>query len=241
MKKYILTLLLTISFYSMSTQQVIQLDELIGQFNEKSHPNYVALDSTILPVNKTGMYLQKEPLNKLIEAYHAFKAAHPNIPFVIVSATRNYTYQNGIWQRKWNSLYPKYNNATQTAADILQYSSMPGSSRHHWGTDVDITSVSSSYFQQDPKGKILYQWLVENMPKYGFCQAFNEGRDAGYLPEEWHWSYRPIAKQYIARYKYLLETQPEVIINKLNFAGHKELDLKTLLGQYVLSVNTDCY
>ncbi|WP_392566268.1 M15 family metallopeptidase [Utexia brackfieldae] len=230
-----------ITNYACAAPSHIPLNELIGQFNEKQHPNYIRLDSTVLPVNKPGMYLQKEVVAKLIQAYQAFKSEHPDIPFLIVSATRNYDYQSSIWQRKWQTLYPKLKDSSKTANEILRYSSMPGTSRHHWGTDVDITSVESSYFHQNPKGKILYAWLLENMPKYGFCQSFNIGRQGGYQPEEWHWSYQPIAKQYIAEYKQYMDKQPELVMDKLNFIGHEKIPLKTLISQYVFVVNQDCY
>lgn len=247
MKLFIRTLMLTmimnstVTFAQSDTSTVIPLNELIGQYNEKTHSNFIALDSTILPVNKKGMYLQTEPTKQLILAYQAFKKQHPTIPFVIVSATRNYTYQNGIWQRKWQNLFPQYKDAMKTASAILQYSSMPGTSRHHWGTDVDITSLSSDYFRKDTQGKILYAWLLENMPKFGFCQAFTEGRNSGYQPEEWHWSYQPIAKLYIQQYKEIMDKQPEAIIEKLTFKGHADLEMKQIIEQYVYSVNAECY
>lgn len=219
----------------------IPLDKLTGQFNEKTDTEFVSLDSTTLPVNKSGMYLQKEATEQLVQAYADFKKAHPKIPFIIVSATRNYTYQNGIWQRKWNAIFPKLKNEQLTAEDILRFSSMPGTSRHHWGTDIDITSVSSDYFRKDSQGKVLYQWLQENMPKYGFCQAFNEGRKGGYQPEEWHWSYKPIAKKYLAEYLRILEQDEEQVIGKLNFIGHNKISLKQLVHEYVSDVNLDCY
>ncbi|WP_392552539.1 M15 family metallopeptidase [Orbus wheelerorum] len=239
MKKYSLLILMVLPFITMAN--TIPLEKLIGQFNEKLDQEFVALDSTVLPVNKSGMYLQKEPTEQLIKAYHDFKKQYPNNPFIIVSATRNYNYQNGIWQRKWDTLFPKLKNEQDTAKDILKYSSMPGSSRHHWGTDVDITSVSSDYFRSTKQGEILYQWLLENMPKYGFCQPFSEGREGGYNPEEWHWSYKPIAKNYLQQYKHILQQDDKAIISKLNFAGHNKIKLKALLQEYVLDVSKDCY
>ncbi|MFQ0998754.1 M15 family metallopeptidase [Gilliamella sp. ESL0232] len=237
-----LTLKLSLLLFPTFTMaQQITLNKLIGQFDEKKDNDFIALDSTILPVNKKGMYLQKEPTEQLIKAYNDFKKVHPDIPFIIVSATRNYTYQNGIWQRKWDALSAKINDPEKIAEEILKFSSMPGTSRHHWGTDIDITSVSSTYFKDDKKGIILYKWLQKNLPKYGFCQAFNEGRKGGYQPEEWHWSYRPIASQYIDQYKTVLERDPEVIMKALSFIGHDKIKLESLVKEYVLTVNADCY
>ncbi|MBX4134168.1 M15 family metallopeptidase [Frischella sp. Ac48] len=239
MKKILFFLLLNLTFTTMA--ETIPLNKLIGQFNEKTDPNFVALDSTILPVNKPGMYLQKEVADQLTKAYQDFKIAHPNIPFIVVSATRNYAYQNSIWQNKWDRLFKKLKNEPKTAQEILKYSSMPGTSRHHWGTDVDITSVSSDYFTQDPKGKILFQWLQTNMSKYGFCQSFNHGRKGGYQPEEWHWSYQPIAKKFLAQYKNILASNEKSIINQLTFAGYNKIKLRDLIEEYVFDVNPDCY
>ncbi|MFQ1017676.1 M15 family metallopeptidase [Gilliamella sp. BG7] len=228
-------------FPNFTMAQQITLNKLIGQFDEKKDNGFIALDSTILPVNKKGMYLQKEPTEQLIKAYNDFQKVHPDIPFIIVSATRNYTYQNGIWQRKWDTLSTKINDPEKIAEEILKFSSMPGTSRHHWGTDIDITSVSSTYFKDDKKGIILYKWLQKNLSKYGFCQAFNEGRKGGYQPEEWHWSYKPIASQYIDQYKTILKSEPEVIIKALSFIGHDKISLESLVKEYVLTVNPDCY
>lgn len=239
---FILIQTVTLLFYSSFTMaQTIPLNKLIGQFDEKKDSDFIALDSTELLVNKKGMYLQKEATEQLIKAFKDFRSTHPNIPFIVVSATRNYTYQNGIWQRKWDALSAKLNDPQKIAEEILKYSSMPGTSRHHWGSDVDITSVSSKYFRNDKKGIILYKWLQENLPKYGFCQAFNAGRKGGYQLEEWHWSYKPIASQYIAQYKAILESDPNTIMKMLKFTGHNKIKLESLVKEYVLTVNDDCY
>lgn len=240
MKKWLLTLLLLISTNMMANNITIPVEKLIGQFNEKNDDDFIALDKTILPVNKKGMYLRKDVTDQLIKAYQDFKKVHPEIPFVVVSATRNYDYQNGIWQRKWRAQSVHQTDPQSVALQILRYSSMPGSSRHHWGTDVDITSVSSDYFQHNQQGIVLYQWLKKNMPTYGFCQAYNQERQGGYQTEEWHWSYHPVAVQYLQAYRKILATQPESILNRLDFVGHDKIDLLVLLKEYVLTVNDKC-
>lgn len=240
MKLY-LTLMLLLTHTMGSTKNNVTLNELLGQFNEKTHPEFINLDSTSLPVNKSGMYLRKIVAEKLVQAYHDFKHKHPDIPFIIVSATRNYDYQNSIWQYKWQNLYPKYLNSKKTVNEILNYSAMPGTSRHHWGTDVDITNVDPDYFRLNPKGKILFSWLKKNMPKYGFCHVYTKGRNRGYKPEEWHWSYKPLSKYYLAKYQYYIDKKPDEIINNLTFAGHDKINLKDIIKEYVFSINKACY
>ncbi|MBL0082089.1 MAG: D-alanyl-D-alanine carboxypeptidase family protein [Saprospiraceae bacterium] len=83
------------------------------------------------------------------------------------------------------------------AKKILLYSSMPGTSRHHWGTDVDINAFENSWFVSG-EGAKLYAWMESNASRYGFCQVYgpiNSRRKQGYEEEKWHWSYLPIAQQ----------------------------------------------
>ena len=39
----------------------------------------------------------------------------------------------------------------------MSYSSMPTTSRHHWGTDIDIHSVEVTDFEKEP-GISIYNW-----------------------------------------------------------------------------------
>ena len=57
---------------------------------------------------------------------------------------------------------------------ILEYSSAPGTSRHHWGTDMDINALQNDYFSNKGNGAFLYEWLQKNAAKFGFCQPYNK-------------------------------------------------------------------
>jgi LAS superfamily LD-carboxypeptidase LdcB len=84
---------------------------------------------------------------------------------------------------------------------ILLYSSMPGTSRHHWGTDMDLNSLENSYFDSG-EGLKIYQWLTTHAAKFGFCQPYTSkaaGR-TGYEEEKWHWSYWPLSKKLLSDY-----------------------------------------
>ena len=84
------------------------------------------------------------------------KAKRDSIDLKIISGTRNFYEQKAIWNRKWN-LYNNL-NPIHRAKKILEYSSMPSTSRHHWGTDIDLNSLNNSYFNTG-KGLKTYQWL----------------------------------------------------------------------------------
>ena len=75
-------------------------------------------------------------------------AQQAGIQLIIRSATRNFEYQRGIWERKWKR--PQYMGwqAIDKARDILTYSAMPGASRHHWGTDIDLNSFENDWFDR---------------------------------------------------------------------------------------------
>jgi hypothetical protein len=86
--------------------------------------------------------------------------------------------------------------------EILQASSAPGLSRHHAGTDFDIgdttkkDQLDSSLWQPGAKFADFGRWLYHNAATWGFMRPFETkgGYGKGYMAEEWHWSYWPIAQ-----------------------------------------------
>jgi hypothetical protein len=83
--------------------------------------------------------------------------------------------------------------------EILQASSAPGISRHHWGTDFDLfdPTMDPEKWERGQPFADEYQWLQRNAATYGFIQsftAFSTFMRIGYIEERWHWSYYPIAQ-----------------------------------------------
>jgi hypothetical protein len=85
--------------------------------------------------------------------------------------------------------------------EILQASSAPGVSRHHWGSDIDLFSVEPAEWAKGKTGKTgfwdEYTWLMKNASSYGFVQSFlstTGGYGKGYMEERWHYSYYPVAQ-----------------------------------------------
>ena len=176
----------------------ISTEELMGKFDPNKHIDFVLVEKKYTP--KANMRLRKE-------AYKAFKEMHAaaslaGISLNILSSTRNFDYQKGIWERKW-AKYKAIQNPTDRAKKILEYSSMPGTSRHHWGTDLDLNDFTNKSFQKGGENAKVYAWLVENAPRFGFCQPYTEkgiARPNGYNEERWHWSYLPLASVYLKAY-----------------------------------------
>lgn len=99
----------------------------------------------------------------------------------------------------------KDSEASEKLISILEFSAMPATSRHHWGTEVDLNTLENSYFEEGT-GKAEYEWLLKHAADFGFYQVYtaqNSGR-TGYREEKWHWSYLPLAAQFLAEYNSLV-------------------------------------
>ncbi|MFZ2150294.1 MAG: M15 family metallopeptidase [Minisyncoccia bacterium] len=188
-------------------------------------------------------HLRKEALGAFIAMAEA--ASKEGVNLQIVSAARNFDSQKKIWDDKWNGITlvdgKKLNisipDGLARFEKILEYSSVPGTSRHHWGTDIDVNMTVPYYFQTED-GKRVYEWLVKNASTYGFCQPYNEKslvRPSGYNEEKWHWSYLPLAKNFTERYKTLITD-----IDLQGFAGEENVKNLNLINNYVLGINTEC-
>ncbi|MCX7696765.1 MAG: M15 family metallopeptidase [Bacteroidales bacterium] len=214
---------------------------LLGKYEPSKHPDFTLIDS--LYTYKKNIYMQRE-------AYEAFirmcdSAKKEGIHLFIVSATRTFNDQKNIWEKKWygkNLVEGK--NLTQTHPDpverarfILRYSSMPGTSRHHWGTDIDINSVDPAYFKTT-EGNQVYTWLQIHAASFGFCQPyieFGELRSTGYQPEPWHWSYMPLSSKYLQAYEKLI-TYDDI----KGFAGSETARILNIFDNFVKGINNNC-
>ena len=89
---------------------------------------------------------------------------------------------------------------------ILRWSALPGGSRHHWGTDIDVYDENarpSEYEielipeEVDAGGMFgpLHAWIDERIAQdtaHRFFRPYDEDRQ-GVAPERWHLSHAPVA------------------------------------------------
>ena len=198
-------------------------DFLLGKFDYKNSTDFELVDKAF----------SVKPLYLNSTVYAAFREMHAeakkeNITLKILSATRNFAEQKAIWEKKWKRLEAL--EPLERAKFILEYSAMPATSRHHWGTDIDLNNLENSYFEEG-KGKTEYDWLVKNAAKFGFYQVYTsreEGR-TGYQEEKWHWSYLPLASQYLADYNKYIQYE--------EIAGFEGSDLARDKGMIEFYVN----
>lgn len=89
---------------------------------------------------------------------------------------------------------------------ILRWSALPGASRHHWGTDLDVydaAAVAPDYKVQLTPDEVseggpfaaLHNWLdarIASNQAEGFFRPYAQDR-GGVAPERWHLSFAPLA------------------------------------------------
>ena len=166
-----------------------------------------------------GFKLHKEvagPFSALCAAANA-----DGIDIKIVSSFRSYQRQADIWQAKLSGkravldMHGNTVNITTLSGKarldaVLLYSALPGASRHHWGTELDIYdagAVENGYqprlapqeYASDGPFDALQQWLTEHADAFGFFLPYQHYQ-GGVAAEPWHLSYQPLAQQYLAAF-----------------------------------------
>lgn len=148
-------------------------------------------------------------------------AKEAGFDLAIASSFRDYNSQLNIWNLKsqgkravldslGNPLDVSQLDKHTLVFAILRWSSLPGASRHHWGTDIDVFdrhSLPKGYqVQLIPKeaapGGILSSfngWLNDNMGRDGFFRPYAVDK-GGVSPEWWHLSYAPISQKYYEQF-----------------------------------------
>ena len=131
------------------------------------------------------------------------------------SGFRDFARQLAIWNGKFSGERPMFDSSgakldaqsltpRERVDAILLWSALPGASRHHWGTDLDLVDRCSSAEGYEikltreefaPGGPLAHldRWLTVHAPRFGFFRPF-QGVRSGVQPEPWHFSFAPIAE-----------------------------------------------
>ena len=204
-------------------------DYLVGKTNFSKDPGFVKVSSEH---SSKEIYLRTQVYEAFLEMNEA--ALKEGIHLKIISGARSFEHQKNIWDRKWKS--SKIQDPKQRALEILRFSSMPMSSRHHWGTDFDLNNLENDYFESG-EGLKIYNWLSKNASKYGFCQVYSDKKTdsrKGYELEKWHWSYMPLSSQVLERYKKQIN-----IKDFTGFEGSETAESIDIIKNYVNGI-ADC-
>lgn len=224
---------LTINNISTIKDEYITAQFLTGKNNYYTDTNFIEIPENMAYRKK--MYLLKETYTAYNKMYLAAKKDGINLK--VISASRTFEEQSWIWEDKWKTNKSKFDTDNALSSYIMQYSAMPGTSRHHWGTEVDLNSTSASYFASG-YGLKVYTWLSKNAATYGFCQSYNEKgteRDTGYNEEMWHWSYYSLANRFLEGYKKKVDYS-----HITGFSGAVTAKSLGVIDNYVLAISNNC-
>lgn len=178
--------------------------------------NLFGLDDSHVYEAETGVVLSPLVYDAYVDLRH--DAALAGFDLRIASAYRNLARQLHIWNQKAEGKRPVLDDDgdmidmsglddTARIYAILRWSALPGASRHHWGTDMDIYDAAALVEGQQlaltieetlPCGPFfpMYQWLSGYLahPDAVFFRPYLHDR-GGVAIEPWHLSYSPIATQ----------------------------------------------
>lgn len=206
-------------------------------------------------MGKAEIELFGEGINLRKEAHDAFidmkKAAYQaGFDVKMVSSYRNYERQKTIWERKYIK-FTEVNGMEPMAAmeKIIEYSTIPGTSRHHWGTDIDIIDgypmvegdvLVPEKFEEGGPFEAFKKWLDDNSEKFGFHLVYTDSYfRKGFKYEPWHYSYAPISKPMLEQFRKINISKK---LSEEGFEGSEHFT-RTFLRNYIhnniLDINPD--
>ncbi len=137
-------------------------------------------------------------------------ASQAGFEFTIASSFRDFDRQTFIWNEKFLGKRPLFDkhgkpidiptlSEKEKVQAILLWSALPGGSRHHWGTDLDVfaknllpkdTSLALEPWEYlTGHQAAFYQWLKPQLENFNFFFPYAEDR-GGVGFEPWHISHR---------------------------------------------------
>jgi LAS superfamily LD-carboxypeptidase LdcB len=159
----------------------------------------------------------------VVEPFRRLRAAagEAGIDLVPVSSFRDFDRQLAIWNAKHRgerelrgadgSLLDAQGLSDEARVGaILQWSALPGASRHHWGTDLDVIDARAlppgcrprlvtEEFVAGGVFSRLNDWLSRHAADHGFFRPYATWR-GGVQPEPWHLSHARVAGIALATY-----------------------------------------
>ena len=186
------------------------------------------------------------------EVYKAYEkmrnaAAKEGIEIKLVSAHRSYNRQREIWNAKYKALTLQGLSAIDAIQEIITYSTLPGTSRHHWGTDIDIIDNANPQsgdvllvekFYGDGPSSALRSWMSQNAADYGFLEVYTDHPNRkGFAHEPWHYTYHSLSKAYL---EILINQAISEIAKDEQLLGREFLDAEfftSYTAEHLLDIN----
>ena len=232
--RYFFFVLFILPFIAISQNREFSMEELMG---------------------KADIELYGENINLRKEAHDAFlemkeAAAKEGIDIKIVSSYRSFDRQVNIFERKYMNYTDNEGMEPLESIDkIIEYSTIPGTSRHHWGTEIDIIDgngkaegdvLVAEKFEEDGPYAKLKAWMDENSEQFGFYIVYTDDpKRRGFKYEPWHYSYAPLSIPMLTTFR---KRNIMHYLNKEDFLGLDHFTtgfIKTYITDNILDINPD--
>jgi LAS superfamily LD-carboxypeptidase LdcB len=155
-------------------------------------------------------------------------ALKDGINIEVVSAYRSFQKQKSIFENKYKIFTQEGLTPIEAVEKIIEYSTIPGTSRHHWGTDIDIIDANypkpksvlkeGNFYDNGPYCK-LKEWMDRHSEFYGFYEVYTKNpKRKGFKYEPWHFSYAPVSIPMLEAYQKL---DIKSILKEEKILGHE--------------------
>lgn len=196
----------------------------------------------------------RQPLQRLKN-----RALKAGFELCVASGFRSFDRQLSIWNNKALGRRPVLDSSgvviditslsdAELMFAMLRWSAIPGASRHHWGTEIDIYDRSALTdkaalqltIEETQAGGIFeefYVWLAQALvdDSCGFYRPYDQDR-GGVAPEPWHLSFGPRAREFQQAFNYdVLCEQLEVTDIALKSALMEHLPV--IYQNYIVNVS----
>lgn len=202
----------------------------------------------LTPLPGTKFFIHQDVLDPFLNLQK--EALKNGFQLQVISAFRDYERQLKIWNAKasgqrellddegrilnFSELSP-----LELTMSILRWSAIPGCSRHHWGTDIDVYDAKTQSSEEvqlipsetqgnGPAAK-LHDWLDSRMDldlAFGFYRPYHTDR-GGVSPERWHLSYHPLSENFLQIFSYELFlkhiTESDILLKEILIENADEI------------------
>lgn len=170
----------------------------------------------LVPLEGTKFLVHRQILHDFLKLQ---KEAHESgFDLQVISAFRDYQRQLLIWNSKARGERPLYDDQgnllefaklspKEVMFAILRWSALPGSSRHHWGSDLDVfdagtqrpeeVKLITAECENEGAAAKMHAWLdlvIAKDAAYGFYRPYRTDR-GGVAPERWHLSHYAVSRR----------------------------------------------
>ncbi len=232
-KRNLLCILMLLLANRLMHAQEINTEILIGMDNSR------IVSDTIL--------LEKKTYSAFIKMKDA--AEKDGIIIKLVSGFRDFYRQQIIWNNKYKKFTDEFSLDGPTAIkEIIRFSTIPGTSRHHWGTEIDIIDKNfenekdlliSKKYEDGGIFNSLKKWMDKNSKRFGFYIVYDDDSDRpGFEYEPWHYTYKPVSDLYQREF---LKLNLKSIISKTKVEGKEFINdefIKKYIDENIMGISS---